>query len=279
MISAMTHIKPFLSKIKTPLALLPVSILSLIPLYFILSMATHNTSEIYRGDIFTPGAFLFTNLKTVLSGGFIRYFGNSFIVSLGSVFLCLFISSLAAYGITIYQFGAKKWMAAFIFATMMIPGQISILGFVIEMRNLNLINSLFPLILTWGASSYGVYFMMQYMKNGIPLSLVESARIDGCGEFRTYCMIGLPMIRPAVGALSMLVFLWSWNSLLLPSTLINQSARFTIPIGIQTLATAYTQNWGARAGALAVAIIPILLIFIAGSKYFIHGIAAGAIKE
>jgi multiple sugar transport system permease protein/cellobiose transport system permease protein len=170
-------------------------------------------------------------------------------------------------------------MAAFIFATMMIPGQISILGFVIEMRNLNLINSLFPLILTWGASSYGVYFMMQYMKNGIPLSLVESARIDGCGEFMTYCMIGLPMIKPAVGALSMLVFLWSWNSLLLPSTLINQSSHFTIPIGIQTLATAYTQNWGARAGALAIAIIPIMFIFIAGSKYFIHGISAGAIKE
>jgi multiple sugar transport system permease protein/cellobiose transport system permease protein len=242
-------------------------------------MATHDTGEIYRGDIFMPGTFLLTNFKTVLGGGFIRYFGNSFIVSLGSVFLCLFISSLAAYGITIYQFRAKKWMAAFIFATMMIPGQISILGFVIEMRNLNLINSLFPLILTWGASPYGVYFMMQYMKTGIPPSLVESARIDGCGEFMTYCMIGVPMIRPAVGALSMLVFLWSWNSLLLPSTLINQSSRFTIPIGIQTLATAYTQNWGARAGALALAILPIMFIFIAGSKYFIHGIAAGAIKE
>jgi multiple sugar transport system permease protein/cellobiose transport system permease protein len=275
----MIRINPFLSKIKAPLALAPVSIASIIPLYFILSMATHSTSEIYRGDILLPGTFLFENLKTIVDGNFMRYFSNSIVVSAGSVLLCLFISSLAAYGIIIYQFKAKKWMSLFVFTTMMIPGQISILGFVIEMRNLNMINSLFPLILTWGASSYGVYFMMQYMKNGIPLSLVESARIDGCGEFMTYCMIGLPMIKPAVGALSMLVFLWSWNSLLLPSTLINQSSHFTIPIGIQTLATAYTQNWGARAGALAVAIIPIMFIFIAGSKYFIHGISAGAIKE
>jgi multiple sugar transport system permease protein/cellobiose transport system permease protein len=275
----MIRINPFLSKIKAPLALVPVSIASIIPLYFILSMATHSTSEIYRGDILLPGTFLFENLKTIVDGNFMRYFSNSIVVSAGSVLLCLFISSLAAYGIIIYQFKAKKWMSLFVFTTMMIPGQISILGFVIEMRNLNMINSLFPLILTWGASSYGVYFMMQYMKNGIPLSLVESARIDGCGEFMTYCMIGLPMIKPAVGALSMLVFLWSWNSLLLPSTLINQSSHFTIPIGIQTLATAYTQNWGARAGALAVAIIPIMFIFIAGSKYFIHGISAGAIKE
>lgn len=275
----MIRIKILFSRIKAPLLLLPVSILSLVPLYFILSMATHNTGEIYRGDILAPGTFFLVNLKTIFDGGFMRYFGNSIIVSTGSVFLCIFISSLAAYGITIYQFRAKKWMTMFVFATMMIPGQISILGFVIEMRNLNLANSLFPLILAWGASSYGVYFMMQYMRSGIPLSLVESARIDGCGEFNIYCMIGLPMIRPAVGALSMLVFLWSWNSLLLPSTLINQSSRFTIPIGIQTLATAYTQNWGARAGALALAIIPILFIFVTGSKYFIHGISAGAIKE
>jgi multiple sugar transport system permease protein/cellobiose transport system permease protein len=275
----MIRLKFSLAKIKVPIALAPISILSLVPLYFILSMVTHNTSEIYRGDILIPGTFFLANLKTILDGNFMHYFGNSIIVSAGSVFLCLFISSLAAYGITIYQFKAKKWMTMFVFTTMMIPGQISILGFVIEMRNLNLINSLFPLMLVWGASSYGVYFMMQYMKNGIPPSLVESARIDGCGEFMTYFMIGLPMIRPAVGALSMLVFLWSWNSLLLPSTLVNQSSRFTIPIGIQTLATAYTQNWGARAGALAVAIIPIMFIFIAGSKYFIHGISAGAIKE
>jgi multiple sugar transport system permease protein/cellobiose transport system permease protein len=274
----MPHIKQSLSKLKAPIALLPVSIISIVPFYFILSMATHSTSEIYRGKVFTPGTYALINLKTIIDGGFLRYYGNSIVVAIGSVALCLFISSLAAYGITIFRFKAKKLMSAFILASMMIPGQISMIGYVVEMRNLHLTNSLLALVLNWGASSYGVYFLMQYMKSGIPLELVESARIDGCGEFKTYFMIGLPMIKPAIGALTMLIFLWSWNSLLLPSTLINRSARFTIPIGIQTLATAYTQNWGARASALALAIIPILLIFIAGSKYFIHGLSAGAIK-
>jgi multiple sugar transport system permease protein/cellobiose transport system permease protein len=275
----MLHIKQSLSKMKAPIALLPVSIISIIPFYFILSMATHSTSEIYRGKVFMPGTYSLINLKTIIDGGFLRYYGNSTVVAIGSVALCLFISSLAAYGITIYRFKAKKLMSTFIFASMMIPGQISIIGYVVEMRNLHLTNSLLALVLIWGASSYGVYFMMQYMKSGIPLELVESARIDGCGEFKTYFKIGLPMIKPAVGALAMLIFLWSWNSLLLPSTLINRSSRFTIPIGIQTLATAYTQNWGARASALALAILPILLIFVVGSKYFIHGLSAGAIKE
>jgi multiple sugar transport system permease protein/cellobiose transport system permease protein len=255
-----------------------VTLLSIIPFYFIISLATHSTSEIYRGDILVTGNYFIKNMGTIIKGGFMRYYQNSIIAALFSTLLCLFISSLAAYGITIYQFKAKKFMTAFIFTSMMIPGQIGIIGYVIEMRNLHLTDSLLGIILVWGASSYAVYFLMQYMRTGIPIELVESARIDGCGELKTYFMIGLPMIRPAIGALSMLCFLWSWNNLLLPSTLLNKSAMFTIPIGIQTLATAYTQDWGARAAALAIAILPIIAIFSIGSKYFIQGLSAGAIK-
>ena len=146
------------------------------------------------------------------------------------------------------------------------------------MRNLNLINTHMPLILTWGASAYGVFFIVQYLKNSLPLELIESARIDGSGEFRTFISIALPMIKSAVGTLFMLVFLWSWNNFLMPSTVLTQSDKFTIPLGIQTLATAYTQDWGARGAALAVSVVPILIIFAIGSKYFIKGLAAGAVK-
>jgi multiple sugar transport system permease protein/cellobiose transport system permease protein len=267
-----------ISRLGASIPLLMVSLLSVIPFYFIVSLATHATNEIYRGDILIFGDYFTRNIQTIIKGGFMRYYQNSAFAAFVATLLCLFINSLAAYGIVIYRFRAKKLMIAFVFATMMIPGQIGIIGYVIEMRNLGLTDSLWSIILNWGASSYAVYFMMQYMKTGIPIELIESARIDGCGELKTYFMIGLPMIRPAVGALSMLCFLWSWNSLLVPSTLLNKSAMFTIPIGIQTLATAYTQDWGARAVALAIAVLPIIAIFSIGSKYFIRGLSAGAIK-
>ena len=221
-----------------------VSIISMIPFYFIISMATHSTGEIYRGKIIVFGDKLLENLQTIISGGFLRYYWNSFYTAALSGILCVFISAMAAYALTVYRFRGKDFITTFIVASMMIPAQISLIGYTIEMRNLNLINTHMPLILTWGASAYGVFFVIQYMKNSLPMELIESARIDGSGELRTFLSIALPMIKPAIGTLFMLTFLWSWNNFLMPGTVLTQSNKFTIPLGIQTLATAYTQDWG-----------------------------------
>lgn len=255
-----------------------VSIISIIPFYFMISMATHNTSEIYQGKFLVFGSKLIVNLKTIITGGFLQYYWNSFYTAALSGALCVFISAMAAYALTVYHFKGKEFMTRFILASMMIPSQISLIGYTIEMRSLNLINTHFPLILIWGASAYGVFFITQYMKNSLPKELIESARIDGSGEFQTFIRIAVPMIKPAVGTLFMLTFLWSWNNFLMPSTVLTKSSKFTIPLGIQTLATAYTQDWGARGAALAISVIPLLIIFAFGSKYFIKGLAAGAVK-
>jgi len=255
-----------------------ISIVSIIPLYFIISMATHTSNDIYRGDVFIFGSHFISNIKTIIKGNFMLYYKNSFITSLASGILCVMVSALAGYGLHIYNFKAKRFMISFILATMMIPSQIGLIGYTIEMKNLGLMNTLIPLVLTWGASAYGVFFMIQYMKTSVPLELIESARIDGCGELRAFFSIAIPLIRAAVGTLFMLVFLWCWNNFLLPSTILNNSKKFTIPIGIQTLATAYTQDWGARGAALTISIVPLLIIFVCGSKYFIKGLASGAIK-
>lgn len=268
-------------KVKNSLFLIPlvlVSILSIIPFYFIISMATHSTSEIYRVEIFTFGDKLLENLNTIISGGFLKYYWNTIYTSVLSAFVCVLASSMAAYGLTVYQFRSRKTIRSIIITCMMIPGQISLLGYTIEMRSLHLVNTHWPLILTWLASAYGVFFIMQYMTSSLPIELVESARIDGCGEFRTFISIGLPMIRGGVVTLFMLIFLWAWNNFLMPSTVLTDSNKFTIPLGIQTLSTAYTQDWGARGAALAISVIPILIIFAFGSKYFIKGLAAGAVK-
>jgi len=268
----------YIKHLKYMIPLILVSIFSIIPFYFMLSMATHTTSEIYKGNVFIFGSHLINNVKTIVAGGFLRYYWNSLYTSVLSAILCIFISSLTAYAIAKYEFKFKKFITSFIVATMMIPSQISLIGYTIEMKNLGLINSHLPLILVWASSAYGVFFMMQYMKSSVPTELIESARMDGCNEFTIYARIVLPLIRPAVGTMFMLVFLWSWNNFLMPSTIISSSSKFTVPLGIQTLATAYTQDWGARGAALAIAVIPLLIIFAVGSKYFIKGLAAGAVK-
>ena len=258
--------------------LLLVTTISVIPFYFVLTMSTRNTSEIYRGEVFTFGNHLLTNLRTIISGGFIKYYINSLYTSMLSAILCVLISAMAAYALTIYHFKWKRFTRTFIIASMMIPGQIGLIGYTIEMRSLGLINTHMPLILIWGASAYGVFFIIQYMKNSLSKELIESARIDGAGEFKIFLRIAFPLCKPAVGTLFMLIFLWSWNNFLMPSTVLTQSDKFTIPLGIQTLDTAYTQDWGARGAALAISVLPILIIFAIGSKYFIKGLAAGAVK-
>lgn len=268
-------------KLKKSLYVIPltiISILSIIPFYFIISMATHNTSEIYRGEFLVFGSKLLENINTIITGGFLKYYWNSFYTAVLSGLICLTISLMAAYGLNVYKFKAKSFLKTFIVASMMIPGQISLLGYTVEMKNFGLMNTHLPLIFTWAASAYSVYFILQFMSSSLPMELVESARIDGCGEFRTFASIAVPMVKPAIGTQFMLVFLWSWNNFLMPSTILTQSDKFTIPLGIQTLATAYTQDWGARGAALAIAVLPLLIIFACGSKYFIKGLAAGAVK-
>jgi multiple sugar transport system permease protein/cellobiose transport system permease protein len=267
-----------LKKILFMLPLALTSLLSAFPFYFIISMATHSTSEIYKGNVFMLGTDLIKNLTTIMKGGFAIYYWNSMYTSVLSGLLSIAISSMAAYSLSIYDFKGKRFATSFIIASMMIPAQISLIGYTIEMKHLGLVNTHMPLILTWAASAYGVFFMLQYMKSSVPKELVESARIDGSSEFRTYLMIVMPLIKPAVGTLMMLIFLWSWNNFMMPSTMLTQNDKFTIPLGIQSLSTAYTQDWGARGAALAIAVMPMIIIFSFGSKYFVQGISAGAVK-
>ena len=268
-------------KLKKSLYIIPlaiVSIISAIPFYFILTMATHDTGEIYRGEFMFFGSHLMKNLTTIVEGGFLKYYWTSIYTALLATLLCLLVSLMQSHAMTVYNFKSKKFVTSFIMTTMMIPGQISLLGYTVEMRNFGLINTHWPLIFTWAASAYSVYFISQFMKTSLPMELIESARIDGCGEIRTFLSISIPMAKPAIGTQFMLTFLWAWNNFMMPSTVLTDSSMFTLPLGIQTLATAYTQDWGARTAALAIAVLPMLIIFACGSKYFIKGLAAGAVK-
>jgi cellobiose transport system permease protein len=254
------------------------TLFAILPFYVIVMMATHSTAEIFSGKLFSPGNYFWANMKTIFINKFHYAYYNSIIVSTISTVICVFISALTGYALAKYRFKLRNFLFFFILMIMMLPGQIGLIGYVLEMKALGLNNTLAPLILIWCISAFGVFFMVQYIKETLPDEMIESARIDGCSEFGIFIRIVLPFIKPATTTLATLIFLWSWNYFLLPTIIIYNRELYTIPLGIQALQNTYFVDFGAQGAGLAFAVVPILIIFSLGSKTFIKGLTAGAIK-
>ncbi|WP_199615798.1 carbohydrate ABC transporter permease [Paenibacillus alkalitolerans] len=260
------------------LFLLAVTFVSLIPFYVMIVMSTHFTEDIFKGLPLLPGDYAWNNLKTVFQGNFSQVYANSLIVSLCAVVLAVLTSSMIGYSIAKYRFKLNRALHYFIIITMMVPVQVGIIGYIIEMKHLGLGNTLFPIILIWAAFPFGAFFMVQFIKDTVPDELIECARIDGCHEAMIFIRIVMPLIKPGLATLATLVFLWSWNNYLLPLVTINNSRWFTVPLFVSNLGIVHRTDYAARMAALTIATVPVLLVFLAGSRTFIKGITAGAVK-
>ena len=148
----------------------------------------------------------------------------------------------------------------------------------LEMRKVGLIDTLLPLIFTWAAHPLGAFLMTQFISDAIPDELLESGRLDGCTEPGLFFRIVVPCIKPGFLTLATLVFLWSWNNYVLPLIIINKQEMFTIPLMVNNLSNAFRSDYGAIMCALALSVLPMIVIFSLCSKTFIKGIAAGAVK-
>lgn len=265
-------------KILSWLFLAFVSVASLFPFFLMIVMSTHYNEDLFKGLTLLPGDYFLENLETVMKSNFIQVYGNSLLVSLTVILFCVPISAAIGFAIAKYEFRLKKLFSYFIIVTMMVPTQVGLVGYVIEMRTLGFGNTLLPIILVWFAFPFGAFFLTQIIKDTVPQELIECARIDGCSEPRILLQIAFPLIRSGMATLAILVFLWSWNSYLLPLVTINNSRWYTIPILVSNLGIVHRTDYAARFCALALATIPLLLVFIFGSKNFIRGITAGAVK-
>ncbi|WP_240420495.1 carbohydrate ABC transporter permease [Paenibacillus periandrae] len=255
-----------------------ITIVSLIPFYVMLMMSTYFTEDIYSGIPLLPGDYLLENLKTVFKSNFFRVYTNSLIVSVSAVLIAVSISAMIGYALSKFQFRMNRFLNYFIIVTMMVPSQVGLIGYIIEMKNLGMGNTLMPVILSWAGTSFGAFFMVQFIKDTVPNEIIECARMDGCSEPSIFIRIVLPLIKPGLATLSTLVFLWSWNSYLLPLVTINNAKWYTIPVFVSTLGAVYRTDYSAQMAALAMATLPVLIVFVLGSKTFIKGITAGAVK-
>ncbi|WP_178022808.1 carbohydrate ABC transporter permease [uncultured Paenibacillus sp.] len=255
-----------------------VTVVSLFPFYVMLMMSTYYSEDIFKGLPLVPSDYLLENLKTVFKTNFVQVYFNSMIVSISAAFIGVFTATLIGYAVAKYQFKLRNFLRYFIIITMMVPSQVGLIGYVIEMRTLGFGNTLLSVILIWSAWSFGAFFMVQFIKDTVPNEVIECARIDGASEPRIFFNIVIPLIKPGLATLATLVFLWSWNNYLLPLVTINNSDNYTIPLFVSTLGFVHRTDYGARMAALGLSTLPVLIIFLFGSRSFIKGITSGAIK-
>ena len=258
--------------------LILMTIVMFFPLYIVFIMGTYYSEDIFKGMTILPGNYLIENLKMVFAKGFVSAYINSITVSVTSVILSVLISSMIGFALAKYKFKGKKLVMGFVVGVMMIPGQIAMIGYMLEMRKLGLLNTLLPLIFTWAAHPMGAFLMTQFIGDGVPDELLESGRLDGCSEPGLFFRIVVPCVKPGFLTLAMLVFLASWNNYVLPVILVNKQELFTIPLMVNNLSNAFRSDYGAIMCALSLAILPMIIIFSMCSKTFIKGIAAGAVK-
>lgn len=264
--------------------LIVLAFLCLFFFYILIINATHSHAELQRGFSWLPGSSFLDNLKSVATdGNFPMFRGilNSLIVAGCSAALSTYFSALTAYGLYAYDFKLKKVAFTFIMAILVMPTQVTTMGFVRLVTNMGMYDTLLPLILPSIAAPSIFYFMYSYLESSLPLSLVEAARIDGCGEFMTFNRIVLPIMKPAVAVQAIFSFVGSWNNYFVPALVIQSKDKMTVPILIATLRGADYMNFdmGKIYMMITVAIVPIIIVYLILSKFIIAGITLGGVKE
>ena len=261
-----------------------LAILSLFPFIIMLVNATRDTPSIQSNPI----SFVFgTNLKRnfeILTGKemFNPLVGlkNSIIISVGATVLTVYFSTLTAYALVAYEWKLKGPFFAMILAVMMIPATVTSIGFYQFMYRIHWTNNLLPLILPAIAAPGTVFFMRQFMIPALPMEIVQSARVDGASEFRTFNQIVLPIMKPAMATQAIFAFVASWNNLFIPQILLTKKEVYTMPIMVSLLnGDIYKVEYGAIYLGILLTVLPIFVIYFSLSKYIIAGVALGGVKE
>lgn len=259
------------------------ALISLFPFVVMIINMTRFTSDIQKGFSLVPGSHLLKNFKTVINNNdwkMLSSLKNSFIIAGLSALLSTYFSALTAYAIHVYDFKLKKFAFTFILMIMMVPAQVTSLGFVRLINSWNLTNSFIPLIVPTIAAPATFFFMKQYMDSSLPLEIVEAARIDGCGEFKTFNKLITPILKPAIAVQAIFTFVTSWNNYFIPALILDDKNKRTLPIVIGIIRSAdYAKfDMGAVYMAIGISIIPVAIVYLVLSKFIIRGIALGSVK-
>lgn len=257
-------------------------LITILPIWLLLVNATRSTSEIQQGISFLPSTHALENYHILASKGLNmgRGFINSLFLSIAITFLSVYFGFLAAYGIVVYDFGAKRFFHSLIIILVLVPMQLSIIGYFQYMSRIGLTDNYASLILPAIASAFAVFFGIQYLESVVITQLIDAARVDGASEIGIYHRIMMPLAIPGAVTLGIFTFIASWNNFFTPFILISSREKYTLPMLVQTLqGDIYRTEYGAIYLGLAITVLPVIIMYLLLSKYIVSGIAMGSVKE
>ena len=253
-----------------------LSFMCLFFFYILFVNATRSHADLQKGFSALPGAYLWKNLMNVANDGIL----NSLIVSGSSAAICTYFSALTAYGLYAYNFKLKKAAFTFIMAILVMPTQVTAMGFLRLITNMGMYDSLLPLIIPSIASPSVFYFMYSYLESSLPMSLVEAARIDGCTDFGIFMKIILPVIKPAMASWGAITLIARWNDFFWPLLYLRKQAKYTLMVTISLLPVSegLSTPWPVILAGTTLVIIPIIVLYLVLEKFQKAGIMEGAVK-
>ena len=266
-----------IGRILTYIVLIFLAIISIVPFYNMIIGCTHDNAALATSFQMLPGSHLMDNYKRLQDNVNIwRGLANSIFISVTYTLISTYIGALTAYGFAKYKFRGNKVLFWIVLATMMLPGQLGIIGYFQEMNGLGLLDSYLSIIMPSFATPVMVYWIRQYIDAYVPNELMESARIDGCNEFKIFNKIIFPVIIPGVATQAIFTFVGCWNSFVQPSILLFSQEKFTLPILVQQMQGVYKTDYGVIYLGVTLSVIPILLLFMFCSKKILESSMAGA---
>ncbi|MBS4178214.1 carbohydrate ABC transporter permease [Bacillus sp. FJAT-49731] len=259
-----------------------VSLIALFPILSLLLSSFRPSSELMRNGISLTVDFSTLNIKNYQyifteAGNYWTWYGNSLILSVITVVLSLFFSSMVGYALALYDFKGRNVLFMLVLFILMVPFEILMLPLYQLMINVQLINTYAAVLLPAIVAPIAVFFFRQYAL-GLPKELMDAARIDGSTEYGIFFKIMLPLMTPSLAAMAILQGLGSWNNFLWPLIVLRSNDMFTLPIGLATLLTPYGNNYDVLIAGSVMTIVPIILLFIFFQRYFVEGLTVGGVK-
>ncbi len=254
----------------------------LLPFIYMFCLSFMTDLQIFSGNVsFFPAPFTIGNYKYVLtSSDILKYFMNSMFVAIATTIGQVIISAMAGYAFARYKFKYGEFLFILVLVSMMIPPQVNIVPLFFIMKQFKWIDTYQALIVPGLFGGFGVFMMRQWFKS-MPEDMESSAKIDGCNGFEVFYKIALPLALPALVTLAIFTFITTWNSFMWPLIVTNSDAMRTLPLALANFKGSFREitDWGALCAYSVICSIPVIIVFLAGRKYFINDILSGGIKE
>jgi ABC-type glycerol-3-phosphate transport system permease component len=258
-----------------------VAFLFVFPLYWMVVLSTHTNADVYRfPPPLLPGSALPATWDRLVEAiDLARALGNSLFVAVVHTALVLFLCSLAGYAFSRFRAAPGSGLLFnLMLITLFVPPTVGLIPWYILIKELGWVNTFWPLIVPAAANAFGIFWMRQFVDEAIPVELYEAARVDGASDWWIYARVVVPLIRPGLAALAVWTFLSTWNNFQLPLIVLNDPEKFTMPLALTSLNALYRSDTAAVMLGTTIGVLPVLIAFLLGTRHFIAGLTAGAVK-